>query len=51
MNRKKKKKTQIDIIYSNINALNVKRKRIKKTLFNVFVLKENDYLNINITYI
>ena len=35
----------------NINILNVKRKRIKKTLFNVFVLKENDYLNVNITYI
>ena len=41
---------QIDIIYSNINVLNVKCKRIEKTLFNVFVLKKNDYFNINITY-
>ena len=48
---KKKKKTQIDIIYTNINVLNVKYKRIEKALFNVFILKKNNYLNVNITYI
>ena len=41
---------QINVIYMSINVLNIKRKRIEKTLFNVFVLKENDYLNVNITY-
>ena len=35
----------------NINVLNVKRKRIEKALFNVFASGENDYLNVNITYI
>ena len=35
----------------NIDILSVKRKRIEKALFNVFVLEENDYLNVNITYI
>ena len=41
MNKKKKKKTQIDIIYIIIKILNVKLKfkRIEKTLFNVFSLK------------
>ena len=34
----------------NINVLNVKHKRIKKALFNVFVSKKNDYFNINMTY-
>ena len=33
---------QTDIIYISINVLNVKRKRIEKALFNVFVLKKND---------
>ena len=42
---------QIDIIYININVLNVKRKRIEKALFNAFALKKNDYFNVNITYI
>ena len=50
MNRKKKK-TQIDIIYININVLNVKRKRIEKALFNVFASEKNDYFNVNIMYI
>ena len=49
--QKKKKKAQIDVIYSNINILNIKRKRIEEALFNVFILKKNDYFNINITYI
>ena len=35
----------------NINILNVKRKRIEKALFNAFVSKKDDYLNVNITYI
>ena len=35
----------------NINALSVKRKRIKKTLFNAFASKKNNYFNVNITYI
>ena len=34
----------------NINVLNIKRKRIEKALFNVFVSKKNDYFNVNITY-
>ena len=34
----------------SINALNVKRKRIKKVLFNIFISKKNDYLNVNIIY-
>ena len=34
----------------SINVLNVKRKRIEKALFNVFVLKKNNYFNVNITY-
>ena len=42
---------QIDVIYININILNVKRKRIEKALFNVFVSEKNDYFNVNITYI
>ena len=42
---------QIDIIYTNIDVLNVKRKCIEKALFNVFALEKNDYLNVNITYI
>ena len=42
---------QIDIIYININVLNVKHKRIKKALFNASVSKKNDYFNVNITYI
>ena len=42
---------QIDVIYVNINALNVKHKRIKKAFFNAFVLKKKNYLNVNITYI
>ena len=42
---------QIDVIYININILNVKRKRIEKALFNVFVSEKNDYLNVNITYV
>ena len=48
---KKKKKAQIDVIYANINVLNVKRKRIEETLFNVFISEKNNYLNVNITYI
>ena len=35
----------------NINVLSVKRKRIEKALFNIFVLGKNDYFNINMTYI
>ena len=35
----------------NINVLNVKRKRIEKASFNASAPKENDYLNVNITYI
>ena len=35
----------------NINILNIKRKRIKEALFNDFASKENNYLNVNITYI
>ena len=31
---------QIDIIYAIINILNIKRKRIEKASFNVFVLKK-----------
>ena len=46
-----KKKTQIDVIYTNIDILNVKRKRIEKALFNVFALRKNDYFNVNITYV
>ena len=42
---------QIDVIYASINILNVKCKRIKETLFNVFVSKKNDYFNVNIMYI
>ena len=42
---------QIDIIYASINVLNVKYKRIEKTLFNAFPLKKLNYLNVNITYI
>ena len=41
---------QIDIIYININILNVKCKRIEKALFNVFASKKNNYFNVNITY-
>ena len=32
------------------NISSVKRKRIKKALFNVFALEENDYFNVNMTY-
>ena len=46
-----KKKTQIDVIYVNINVLNIKRKRIEKALFNIFVSEKNDYFNVNMTYI
>ena len=35
----------------SINILNIKYKRIKKALFNAFVSKKNNYLNVNITYI
>ena len=42
---------QINVIYVNINILNVKRKRIEKASFNVFVSKKNDYFKVNITYI
>ena len=49
--QKKKKKTQIDIIYININVLNVKYKRIEKALFNASASKENNYFNVNTTYI
>ena len=48
MNRKKK--TQIDVIYANIDILSVKRKRIEEALFNIFVLRENNYLNVDIAY-
>ena len=41
---------QINVIYININILNVERKRIEKALFNVFASGENNYFNINITY-
>ena len=34
----------------SINVLNVKYKRIEKTLFNAFASEENDYFNVNITY-
>ena len=49
--KKKKKNTQIDVIYMNINVLNVKYKRIEKALFNVFALRENNYINVNMMYI
>ena len=35
----------------NIDVLNIKRKCIEKTLFNVSVSKKNYYFNVNITYI
>ena len=35
----------------NINVLNIKRKRIEKMLFNIFISKKNNYFNVNITYI
>ena len=41
---------QINVIYISINVLSVKCKRIEKALFNVFALKKNNYLNINIMY-
>ena len=34
----------------NIDISNVKRKCIKEASFNAFASKENNYLNINITY-
>ena len=49
--QKKKKKTQIDVIHASINVSNVKRKCIEKALFNASALKENDYFNINMTYV
>ena len=51
--KKKKKKAAIDVINFNFNkeGLNNKRKWIKKTLFNVFVLKKNNYLNVNYIFI
>ena len=42
---------QIDVIHLNINALNVKRKRIEKASFNASASKKDDYFNVNITYI
>ena len=43
----------IDIINFNFNkkGLNNKRKRIKKVLFNIFILKKNNYLNANYIFI
>ena len=35
----------------SIDALNIKRKRIEKALFNVSALGKDDYLNVNITYV
>ena len=40
----KKKKTQIDVIYANINVLNIKRKRIEEASFNVFALKKKNFI-------
>ena len=34
----------------SINISNVKRKRIEKALFNVFVSEKNNYFNVIITY-
>ena len=42
------KVTLFILIEKNFNN---KRKRIKKTLFNIFILKKNDYFNINIIFI
>ena len=48
--QKKKKKTQIDIIYADIDVSNVKRKRIEKALSNVSTPGEDNYFNINMAY-
>ena len=41
----------IIIIYFNEKNFNNKYKRVEKILFNVFILKKNNYFNINIMFI
>ena len=43
----------INIINFNFNKkkFNNKRKRVKKVLFNIFILKKNNYLNVNYIFI
>ena len=51
MIEKKKKKAIIDVIYFNEKSFNNKRKRVKEILFNAFILKKNNYFNVNIIFI
>ena len=47
--KEKKKKFQINVIISSFFNFN-KYKHIKKTFFNAFALKKNNYLKINVIF-